>query len=405
MKSTLISPLAAHQQSALREIAQRYAQAGYQCLLVGGSVRDLCLGMVPADFDFATNAPVDVSFSLFQKVIPTGVTHGTVTLRYLGKSYEVTRFRHDVETDGRHAVVKFAETIEEDLSRRDLRVNAMAYDLLENRWIDPQGGQEDIKNKLVRFVGDARERIKEDHLRGLRFVRMFFKLKPFGFRFLTEEWGEVKAVFDPTFLSIERIYDEVSKMSALPDCSVETVVTQLGELRPFRAFLQPPQEQIALGWMLERGDHTALGVLVGRASGTLKPPASLRLTKKEAKHAHLILSHWQTQWEEPGELKSFLSLIDPLYRETLCRLVQTLQGVSLIEEVRRIATAGEPLVVADLDISTVDLLRLGFEGRGLGEALKDLLRQAWLDPLVNQHPRLVQIAKSLWKIAHNKREL
>ena len=110
--------------SNLWDFTQTFKSIGYECYLVGGSCRDLILGEPVEDFDFATNAPLEVTEKLFQHVIRTGVDHGTLTVFHQDLHFEITRYRKDVESDGRRAIISFAETIEEDLERRDLRINA-----------------------------------------------------------------------------------------------------------------------------------------------------------------------------------------------------------------------------------------------------------------------------------------
>lgn len=141
---------------------------------VGGCVRDTLLGMPVKDIDIATPLhPDEVSRradAAGLKVVPTGIDHGTVTLVVDERSFEVTTFRRDVETDGRRALVAFAETMEEDARRRDFTMNALYADA-SGMVSDPVGGLEDLAARRVRFIEDAGERIREDYLRSLRFFR------------------------------------------------------------------------------------------------------------------------------------------------------------------------------------------------------------------------------------------
>ena len=159
---------------------QNYKDAGYECYLVGGSCRDLLLGERPYDFDFATNCPLSVSKKMFRRVIAVGASHGTLIIPFHGFHFEITRFRKDVKTDGRKAVIAYSDSIEEDQERRDLRLNAVAYDVITDRIVDSQNGIGDFRDKIIRFVGNAEDRIKEDHLRALRYGRLISKLLPKG---------------------------------------------------------------------------------------------------------------------------------------------------------------------------------------------------------------------------------
>ena len=148
--------------------------AGYRALFVGGCVRNALLGVSVADVDIATDARPETVTRLAEaaglRVVPTGIEHGTVTVIAGGVPHEVTTFRRDVETDGRRAVVAFADDVTEDAARRDFTMNALYADARGNV-IDPLGGLPDLVARRLRFVGDAHQRIREDYLRILRFFR------------------------------------------------------------------------------------------------------------------------------------------------------------------------------------------------------------------------------------------
>ena len=150
--------------------------AGYRALFVGGCVRNALIGVAVADVDIATDALPKTVSMLAEKagfrVVPTGIDHGTVTVIAEGVAHEVTTFRRDVETDGRHAVVAFSDRVEEDAARRDFTMNALYADRT-GAVVDPLGGLPDLLARRLRFVGDAEARIAEDYLRILRFFRFF----------------------------------------------------------------------------------------------------------------------------------------------------------------------------------------------------------------------------------------
>ncbi len=147
---------------------------GYRALVVGGCVRNALLGEPVGDVDIATDAVPDIVSALVQKVglkaVPTGIEHGTITVVANGIPHEVTTFRRDVETFGRHATVAFSTEVEDDAARRDFTMNAL-YATPEGDVIDPLGGLPDLLARRLRFVGDAQARITEDYLRILRFFR------------------------------------------------------------------------------------------------------------------------------------------------------------------------------------------------------------------------------------------
>lgn len=159
---------------ATQRFCAALAAAGHRALFVGGCVRNALLGRPVADIDLATDAVPDtvsaVAAAAGFKVVPTGIEHGTVTVIASGIPHEVTTFRRDVETFGRHAVVAFSTDVAEDAARRDFTMNAL-YAEATGEVIDPLGGLPDLIARRVRFVGDPIQRIEEDYLRILRFFR------------------------------------------------------------------------------------------------------------------------------------------------------------------------------------------------------------------------------------------
>ena len=157
-----------------RAVMGMLAAGGHRALAVGGCVRDALLGLPVADVDISTDARPERVRALAEaagmKAVPTGEAHGTVTVVAHGAPHEVTTFRRDVETDGRRAVVAFTDRIEEDAMRRDFTMNAL-YAEADGAVVDPLGGLPDLQARLVRFVGRAEDRIREDYLRILRFFR------------------------------------------------------------------------------------------------------------------------------------------------------------------------------------------------------------------------------------------
>jgi tRNA nucleotidyltransferase (CCA-adding enzyme) len=191
--------------------------AGFQAYLVGGCVRDLLLGKTPKDWDLCTNAIPQQISKLFDKTLPTGLQHGTITVclgQGIENHFEVTTFRIDGKyNDGRRPeMVYFVEKIEEDLARRDLTINAMAYDPISQTLIDPFGGQQDLQNKQIRTVGDASDRFQEDGLRIMRAARFAAQLE-----YIVDPttWQAMKDNLDTLQkVSRERIKDELWKILA-----------------------------------------------------------------------------------------------------------------------------------------------------------------------------------------------
>ena len=161
---------------AVRRLCAMLTDAGYEAWFVGGCVRNALIGAGASDLDITTDARPETVTELGERagfrVVPTGIDHGTVTVVVDGTPFEITTFRRDVETDGRHATVAFADTAEEDARRRDFTMNAL-YAAPDGTVLDPLGGAADALAGHVRFIGDPNRRITEDYLRILRFFRFF----------------------------------------------------------------------------------------------------------------------------------------------------------------------------------------------------------------------------------------
>ena len=219
------------------ELLDTLHRAGYAAYVVGGCVRDSLLGLTPHDWDLCTSALPQQGMELFgaEKCIPTGLQHGTVTVKQGGGLYEITTFRTEgTYTDGRHPdEVHFVPDVREDLARRDFTINAMAYNEKEGL-VDPFGGQADLQSGIVRAVGVPRQRFTEDALRILRLYRFAAR---FGFSIdppTAQAAQKLCAHLD--CVSVERIEEELAKLLSAPapaaylDKKILTVV--LPELSP-----------------------------------------------------------------------------------------------------------------------------------------------------------------------------
>lgn len=256
------------------EIIKTLKRAGFEAYWAGGCVRDMLLGIKPKDFDIATSAlPSDIK-KLLKKTIPIGEKYGVVIAEEGSHHFEVATFRSDSGySDGRRPDAVLFTNAKEDALRRDFTINALFYDPTTDELFDYVGGQEDLKNKLVRFIGNPHERILEDHLRIIRAIR--FK-NTFNFQYHPETY---KALGSHAKLSAkvsgERVRDELNKMiahfsfpSALADMEDTGVLAViLPELQALKGVAQPPEYHT-------EGDvweHTL------RSIRAIKPQASLLL--------------------------------------------------------------------------------------------------------------------------------
>lgn len=206
----------------LQKMNSLFEAAGFEAYLVGGAVRDEIMGKGAHDWDVATNARPEDVMKIFRRVIPTGIKHGTVTVHFMKKAIEVTTFRTESDySDGRHPdKVEYAGHIEEDLSRRDFTMNAMAASLKDGHIVDPYGGADDIKARIIRAVGEPCERFMEDGLRPVRAVRFASQL---GFRIEENTWAAIlrdDILKKAAGISLERFRDEFCKILLSPVPSV-----------------------------------------------------------------------------------------------------------------------------------------------------------------------------------------
>ncbi|MEQ8901044.1 MAG: CCA tRNA nucleotidyltransferase [Roseovarius sp.] len=279
---------------ATQAVCAALTNAGHQALFVGGCVRNALLGVPVGDIDIATDALPQAVMQLATdaglKPVPTGIDHGTVTVVSDGKPHEVTTFREDVDTFGRHAQVAFGTDLHADARRRDFTMNAL-YARPDGTLIDPLGGIDDLTARRVRFIGDGATRIEEDYLRILRFFRFHAC------------YGDAEAGLDPDALaacaahldglaglSRERVGAEMRKLLAAPDPAPSVAAMQmtgvLSAILP-RADARPLAPLVHL----ESETNTAPNALRRLAAlGGEDIPDRLRLSRAEARRLTLLLN-------------------------------------------------------------------------------------------------------------------
>lgn len=203
----------------LKALRAAFQSRGFDIRLVGGAVRDILAGVKPKDMDFCTDADPDEQREIYTahgyRFVETGLQHGTITVVIDHVGYEITSLRTETDHDGRHATVAYTRNWMEDLSRRDFTFNAMAM-TFDGVLIDPFGGREDLQNQIVRFVGDADARVKEDYLRILRWFRFqarFGKpgrIDPAAWQAILDNYKGLKQI------SRERVWSELKKIVVHP---------------------------------------------------------------------------------------------------------------------------------------------------------------------------------------------
>ena len=413
--------------AAARWITKTLEDAGFETWAVGGAVRDALLGRrYLGDWDFATRAtPADVR-RVFRRTVPIGVEHGTVgVLARDGTMFEVTTFRRDVETDGRHAVVEFADTIDEDLSRRDFTINAIAWHALREELCDPFDGAGDLARSILRTVGIAEERFREDYLRilrGMRFAGLF------GLEIEDETWNAAAALVDHLrVLSPERVREELLKILGADPKPRRAL--DLYASSGARAVLYPELEPDDGPEAADTAWSEALEVVqqLPRGRAYLRLAALLRGRSPESVAALLLrLRLSNALIDEIARLASaaplpeasatdarfrrWLSEHGPQYLAGVARLdlarakAADARGTTgacqaVVESWRRaraIRADGPPLSVSDLAFDGRALIRMGLRpGPHFGEILDDLLAWVLDDPTRNEEGLLAERAAEL----------
>ena len=394
-------------------IARRLAEAGHDAWYVGGAVRDVLFesrggGPPPrqGDFDIATSAPPEAVRALFRRTVPIGIEHGTVAvLDEDGGSHEVTTFRRDVETDGRHAKVAFGVSLDEDLARRDLTINAVAVHPATGEIRDPFGGRADLAAGLVRAVGDPVVRFREDRLRVLRALRF---AAVFGFRIEPATWAALcEAVPDLDHLSRERVRDEWLKMleGRAPSTGVELwrrsgalarvwpEMADLGADVPGRLdAVDQPADPVLL---------TAAALWHARATEDAAETAvrRLRFSNDAAALVRAVVAGLRVPLPAPAairELRRWLSQHRGHAREIVAVAEPRSRRADLLAAVERIEASGDPLTVRELAVSGDDLAAAGVPaGKVMGEILRRLLDEVLDEPWRNTREQLLARAQEL----------
>jgi len=357
------------------KIAQKLEDAGFETWCVGGAIRDNLLGVANHDFDLTTAAPPQEVQKLFKRTVPVGIEHGTVVvLDADNKPHEVTTFRKDIETDGRHAVVAFGVSLMDDLARRDFTINAMAYQPIRHEWRDPFQGAQDLEKKLIRSVGDPNWRFQEDYLRILRALRFSAR---FEFRIHARTLEAAKANAQGLAqLSAERVRDEWFKgiQTARKVSRLVALWKDIGAKRI---------------WLPELGDAAGVDKLprdpVVLTAYIAKDPASL-LTRLKCANRDIergrAIGKWRDNYPEPRDavrVRRWMADVGEYVDDLL---------IGASDEVRKAVAKARadnpPLALKDLAIKGDDLIAAGVRpGPDVGEALARLLDEVLEDPTRN----------------------
>ncbi len=427
----------------------------YEAYVVGGAVRDALLGKEPKDYDIVTSAKPDKVIDIFEKlnyqVIPTGLKHGTVTVLDEGNPIEITTFRVDGKySDNRSPdTVTFVETLEEDLSRRDITINAMAYhpDL---GIIDYFSGESFLEQKCIKTVGNANERFKEDALRMMRVIRFACQLD-FEIERYTFEGIQINAELIKN-VSNERVRDELVKI-LLSDCPTKGIELLqksgllqyvLPELNKCVGFDQrnphhnkdvfkhtlkvlenvPKNINIRLAALLhDIGKPTTFSVGedgVGHFYShhlkgydlTQDILRRLKFDNKTVENVSILVKEHMSRYPHirKSSIKKLINRIgknniDDLINLQIADIIGSIPPydfknvIDLKEEIYRVLNEKEPLSIKDLNINGYDLINIGMEpGKQMGEILNKLLEMVLENPDLNTKDILLEEAKRLREV-------
>ncbi|HEY7685461.1 MAG TPA: CCA tRNA nucleotidyltransferase [Gemmatimonadales bacterium] len=384
------------------KIARRLEAAGHETWCVGGAIRDNLLGLANHDFDLTTAArPEDVQ-RLFRRTVPVGVEHGTVAvLDAENRSHEVTTFRKDVQTDGRHAQVEFGVSLTDDLARRDFTINAMAYHPLRHEWRDPFHGAADLDRKLIRAVGDPNWRFQEDYLRILRALRFSARFE-FRIHGATREAAQANAQ-GLAQLSAERVRDEWFK-GILTARRVSRLVTLWREVGAARIWLPEigPQGEPRAAKAIDALPRDPVLVTAFLASDAASLLTRLKCANRDIERGR-AMREWRDRYPDPkrvADVRRWLSQTGSAADDLLTQLAAMSPRTALPKVVAAIRGARDPLTLKDLAVRGEDLITAGVRpGPDVGDMLQRLLGDVLEDPRRNSRDHLLARVQEWLKAA------
>lgn len=395
--------------------------AGYEAYVVGGCVRDSVMGFTPHDWDIATNAKPDEVTKIFAdyKVIPTGIKHGTVTVMIDGKGYEITTFRVDGKySDGRRPdKVEYAESLEDDLSRRDFTINAMAFNP-RTGIIDDFGGMDDIRNRVIRCVGNPFNRLKEDALRILRAVRfasvLGFEIEDYTRNAMLELAYLIKKNVARERICAEmcKIFDKEIKAS---NRTVQNFITCLSYVEPAlktadkpliaeRLKRSSPCREIRLSILFDYDTEKIDWIL----NNLRFDNSTIKTVHQISEFGHQIYNKHGNYVDERVYAKHIMKLCgyenatyaadfafyysdDATEMQRINQLANTMFDIYINDECYQIC---------DLDINGNDLIEIGLSGAEIGDCLHILLDDVICGKADNDHDVLISAAKEYKRVLY-----
>lgn len=426
------------------EKLQEYGE-GY---IVGGYVRDSLLGIEPSDCDFVTNLDYNKLLEIFKDFSPKeiGKYFGIIQIIYNGKAYEIAKYRKDIGTpeNRKNQEIEFTNNIIEDLKRRDFTINAIAYDGAIFRYVD--GAEEDLNNKVLRFVGDPIERIKEDPLRIMRFIR-FLTTKNLESAFEVEKLRDYLYLLDK--ISMERIRDEFNKIILSKD--IERALSILEKSGVLEYII--PEWSATIGFNQKNQHHYLtvdehikkvvslcdedLELRIAALLHDIGKPQTFTLDSEgkghfynheieSAKIAESILKRMKYSTKLSNNIKNLVlyhlntfknsgrkyvkKLINEMGKDEVLKLFKLMEFDRIahtpphdfrsLNELKRlyneIIEKDEAVSIKDLKIRGKDIIELGVsQGKEIGIVLKLLFERVLEDSSLNERERLIKLAKEI----------
>lgn len=379
------------------EIFSRFSRAGEEAYIVGGSVRDALLGIEPNDFDIATSATPEKTIEIFsdKHVIETGLKHGTVTVIFNGEPVEITTFRVDGSySDSRRPdSVAFTRRIEDDLSRRDFTVNAMAFNE-ERGIVDVFGGQADLKARVIRAVREPRLRFSEDALRIMRAFRFSAQL---GFSIEENTLTDAEYTRDGlSKIARERICTEFIKLLTAPFPTQALTLMIKHKILPYVTGDHTPSEKVLRALpLIQSDDFARLGLFLCEAEPTKAREIlhSLKCSNKQITGALAVARGAKMRVDSKASAVSLIANTGD-YAPYAAR-ASVLLCISEKYAEALVASNSAPTKISDLAISGRELIALGVRGKEIGFILDALLKRAMSDPDINEKEKLLDIAKGI----------
>lgn len=372
-----------------KTILENLIQAGHEAYLVGGCVRDTLLNRPVKDIDITTSATPEEVMEIFPNNIPTGLQHGTVTVKVNGELFEVTTFRQEGQySDSRRPdPVVFVTSLEEDLQRRDFSINAMAM-TVDGEILDYFNGQGDIKSRIIRTVGDPHQRLSEDALRILRAVRFAVR---YGFN-IEEKTFKACETMNQTLnkISKERITQELREIFSHKDAHLgkynNILKVLFNRAKFFNEDTLEPVRNKNNDWLQNFARFLIVNGLISENGIPIdKATEKLDLTNKEKQSLKILTNMDNLNKYNTRELLNLYGLTHTL------QIRELTYGDVGIEQVKRLSKL--PYRIKDLPINGNDLIELGYQGEDIGKALNKLMQKQLNTKHIYTKEELVNLLK------------